>query len=321
MFPDAGPTARALLALEIIQNRPGVTAAEIGQRLDVSERAARRTVTTLRDVGVPIESVRGPHGGYRLAPGLRLPPLLFTPSEALALAMAVVDASGASDASSPVGAALGKLIAALPSAVGHQAEQIRTHASAAPNRFAAPPDPMTTSALVAAVSEQRTLEISYRTESSSAWREQVDPWGVVARSGRWYLLCHSHRAGSVRTYRIDRVSEIADTGRRFERPADLDVMASFEEHLGAGWEYEVRVVFDADVDAVAPWIGSSMGSLSPHPDDSARSLLIGSTSNVASYAGEFLAPIPIPFTVEGGDELIVAVRTVAGRLSNSVCER
>lgn len=318
MFPDAGPTARALLALEIIQNKPGVTAGELATRLGVTERAARRSVTTLRDIGVPVESATGPHGGYRLGGSLRLPPLLFTPTEALALVMAVIDATGAGDGNSPVGAALGKLIAALPANVARQAEQMRTHAAAAPNRIAAPPDPVVTSTLVAAVAEQRRLALTYRTPSSDSWREEVDPWGVVARYGRWYLLCHSHRVDGVRTYRIDRISDIAATGATFALPDGLDVMASFEEHLGAGWEHPTRVVFDAPVDAVQPWIGPSMGRLEPHPDGAERCVLVGSTSNPAAYAAEWLAPIRVPFRVEGGAELIDAMRATASRLAGSV---
>src|SRR3954452_1536306 len=91
MAPDASPTARALLALELIQGSPGITAERIGERLGVSERAARRYVGILRQAGIPIESARGPYGGYRVGRGLRPAPLMFTATEALGLVMAVLD--------------------------------------------------------------------------------------------------------------------------------------------------------------------------------------------------------------------------------------
>src|SRR4051794_41385988 len=91
---DASPTARALLALELLQGSPGITAERLGERLGVSERAARRYVAVLREAGVPMESVRGPYGGYRGGRGLRLPPLMFTATQALALVMAVLEAHG-----------------------------------------------------------------------------------------------------------------------------------------------------------------------------------------------------------------------------------
>ena len=63
---DDSPTARALLALELVQGSPGITADRLADKLGVSERAARRYVAILREAGIPIESVRGPYGGYRL---------------------------------------------------------------------------------------------------------------------------------------------------------------------------------------------------------------------------------------------------------------
>ena len=90
-MPDASPTARALRALEMIQNSPGITAHRLGQRLGVTERAARRYVAILREADLPIESVGGPYGGYRVGRGLRLAPLMFTAAEAMGLAMVVLE--------------------------------------------------------------------------------------------------------------------------------------------------------------------------------------------------------------------------------------
>ena len=123
---DDSPTARALLALEVVQGSPGITADRLADKLGVSERAARRYVAILREAGIPIESVRGPYGGYRLGRGLRLPPLMFSATEALGLVMAVLDGHhAASDPTDPVGSALGKIMRALPEPVAAQAEALR----------------------------------------------------------------------------------------------------------------------------------------------------------------------------------------------------
>src|SRR3954464_12279168 len=115
---DSSPTARALLTLELVQGSPGVTAERLADKLGVSERAARRYVTILREAGIPIESVRGPYGGYRVGRGLRLPPLVFSSAEALGLVMAVLDGHHqAGDPADPVGSALGKIVRALPEPV------------------------------------------------------------------------------------------------------------------------------------------------------------------------------------------------------------
>jgi predicted DNA-binding transcriptional regulator YafY len=309
------PTGRALQALELLQAQPGVTGRQLATQLGVTERAARRYVAILREADIPVESTRGPYGGYRVGRGLRLPPLMFTAAEALGLVMAVLDSShAATDGADLVGAALGKIIRALPENIGRQAATMRQHASAAPDREAAHPGTETTSALVAAVAAQRRTRIGYRSESGRQWEEDVDPWAVVVRHGRWYLLCHSHRARAVRAYRIDRMQSVAGGDEQFHPPGDLDYAGLLEQHLGAGWEFQTKVVFDAPYDQVARYVRPPMGRLE-RVDGEARCVLTGTTSNPAMYAGEWLAAIPVRFRVAGGAELRAAVAAVAERLT------
>jgi predicted DNA-binding transcriptional regulator YafY len=312
---DLSPAGRALRALELLQAQPGITGGQLAVQLGVTERAARRYVAILREAGIPVESTRGPYGGYRVGRGIRLPPLVFTTTEALGLVMAVLDGShAAADTDDPVGAALSKIIRALPENVGRPAATMRRHASAAPDRGAVRPGTETTSALVDAIAAQRQVSIGYRTESGRQWEEDVDPWAVVVRHGRWYLLCHSHRAEAVRAYRVDRIQSATGGGEQFRAPGDLDYVDLLEQHLGAGWDFETKVVFDAPCDEVARYVRPPMGRLD-RTGDGARCVLTGTTSNPAMYAAEWLAAIPITFHVEGGPELRAAVADVATRLS------
>ena len=318
MPSEISPTARALRALEVLQTRPGTTANELAERLGVTERAARRYVEILREAGIPVSSARGPHGGYRLGRGTRLPPVTFTQTEALGLVMAVLDGHPDAGGDDLVDTALGKVIRALPEDVGRQAAALREHASAAPDRFAARPDTTVTSELVAAIAARRRVLVTYRGESGSEWVAEVDPWAVVVRYGRWYLLCHSHRAGATRTYRVDRVRAVEHTDRAFTPPDGLDPVAALEEHLGTGWQFTTRVVFDAPLADVAPWVGAQMGRLEEADDGC---VLVGSTRNPAMYAQEWLASVPYPFRVEGGPELQEAVRALARRFAAAVPDR
>jgi predicted DNA-binding transcriptional regulator YafY len=309
---DASPTARALLALELIQGSPGITADRLADKLDVSARAARRYVAILREAGIPIESVRGPHGGYRVGRGLRLPPLMFDANEALGLVMAVLDGHHvASDPADPVGAALGKIMRALPEPVAAQAEAVRRATAAAPDRAAARPDPGTTSVLVQACSDRRRVRIGYRSEAAREWVTDVEPWAVVVRHGRWYLLCRSPATDATRAYRVDRVRGVEVLDETFIPPVLVDPVGTLEEHLAAGWEYDVDVVIDAPADAVARCIPRPLGRLTAIDSDTAR--LVGSTSNPWWYA-EQLAAMPAPYRIVEGPELRHSARAIGERL-------
>lgn len=316
MRTGPSPTARALRTLEILQARPGVTADHLAARLGVTERAVRRYVGILREAGILIESVRGPYGGYRLGRGTRLPPVVFTQEQALNLVMAVLDGQPtAIDADDPIGSALSKVIRALPESVGRQAAALWAYVSATPDRRSARPAPATTSALVAAVADRRRVLVTYSGESGEERDAEVDPWAVVVRYGRWYLLGHSHRAGAIRTYRIDRIRVARQLPHSYTPPDALDPVAMLEEKLGAGWEYPTRVVFHAPRAQVAPWIRPPMGRLERDGD---RCVLVGSTRNPMMYAQEWLAAVPFDFSVEEGPELRAAVATLAARFSTAL---
>ena len=306
------PTARALLTLEVLQASPGISAERLAEKLGVSERAARRYVAILREAGIPIESSRGQYGGYRAGRGLRLPPLVFTATEALGLVMAVLDGHhDAGDPTDPIGVALGKIMRALPEPVAAQAEAVRRSTSAAPDRGAARPDPGTTSTLVQACSSRRRIRLGYRSESGKQWDSEVDPWAVVVRHGRWYLLCHSHSADALRAYRVDRVTGVELLDQEFTPPTDLDPVALLEEHLAVGWEFAVEVVIDAPIDLVAPRMPKALGRIESGP--AGTTTLTASTSNPYWYA-EQLATLPVTFRIVQGPELRHAAGVIAQRL-------
>lgn len=309
---DASPTARALLALELVQSSPGITADRLADKLGVSERAARRYVGILREAGIPIESTRGPYGGYHLGRGLRLPPLTFSAAEALGLVMAVLDGHhDASDPTDPVGSALGKIVRALPEPVAAQAEAVRRTTAPAPDRAAARPDPGTTAALVNACSNHRRVRLEYRSEAGSEWVTDVDPWAVVVRHGRWYLLCRSLSADARRAYRIDRVRAVEVLDDTFTPPADLDAVAVLEDHLAVGWEFDIEVIIDAPIDVAARCLPRTVGTVEQLADGTTR--LTGSTSNPWWYA-ERLAAIPASYRIVRCPELRATARVLGQRL-------
>ena len=230
---EASPTARALVVLDLLQRSPGITADRLAARLGVTDRAARRYVAILREAGIPVQSNPGRYGGYRIGRALHPAPFVFTATEALGLVMAVLDGQhAAADPHDPVGSALGKLIQALPVGVARPAATMRAHARAVPDRGAARPDPSFTTDLVSAIAAARRVRLSYRGPSGSHWEDVIDPWAVVVRYGRWYLLCRAHRADAVRTFRVDRIRTVHILDETFLPPDDLDPVGMLEDNLG-----------------------------------------------------------------------------------------
>ncbi|WP_020144132.1 YafY family protein [Terracoccus sp. 273MFTsu3.1] len=310
---DTSPTARALLALEAIQDCPGITAERLGAHLGVSERAARRYVAILREADLPIESVTGPHGGYRVGRGLRLPPLMFTAAEALGLVMAVLEGHrGAADPTELVGAALSKILRVLPQQVAEPVRAVR--------RVTGPPpdpslrvDPALTAQLVEACTRSRRVRLDYRLEDGRERPMEIDPWAVVLRHGRWYLLGWSHTSDARRALRVDRVRSVFTTSVTFDPPDDLDALRTLEEHLSQGWRHDVDVLLRADLDEATRWIPRSLGRLEP-VDGGVR---LRATTDEPEWYARQLAVTPLTFEVVGSPALVQATEDLAARLVKS----
>jgi len=163
----------------------------------------------------------------------------------------------------------------------------------------------------------RRLRLTYRRgrwADDSADREMaVDPWAVVLRRSRWYLLCWSHTVDARRVLRIDRIVTASQSPETFTPPAGLDALAVLEEHLSQGWTYEVDVLIDATVAEVGRWLPRSLGTLSPC-GDGRRTQLRASTANPAWYVGR-LAVLPYAFHLNGSAELRQAAADLGRRLA------
>ncbi len=190
MPAEVSPTARALVVLELIQSSPGISADRLARRLGVTDRAARRYVHILREAGMAIESTPGRYGGYRVGRGQRPPPLMFTPTEALGLVMAVLEGRGPIDDTDPVGSAVAKISRGLPAPVASSVQAVRQVSARRPY-VAATPDPETTATVMRACTGRQLLRLGYHRGPGRDRVFEVDPWDVVVRNGYWYLLCWS----------------------------------------------------------------------------------------------------------------------------------
>jgi predicted DNA-binding transcriptional regulator YafY len=308
------PTARALLTLEVIQNSPGITAQRLGDLLGVTERAARRYVAILREADLPVESVSGPHGGYRVGRGLRLPPLMFTAAEAMGLVMAVLEGhQEAADPADPVGSALAKILRLLPERVAGPVHAFREVSAPVPARVTRASPELTTQ-LIGACSVARRLRLGYRIGQAPDRMMEVDPWAVVLRHSRWYLLGWSHTRQARRVLRVDRIITLEALPDTFTPPPDLDALRTLEEHLSQGWTHPVDVLIDATIEETSRWVPRSLGRL--EPDEESRTCLRATTDEPDWYARQ-LAVIPAPFRVIGSPPLQRAVGALGQRLAQA----
>jgi predicted DNA-binding transcriptional regulator YafY len=310
---DESPTTRALLVLEMLQNSPGIRAAQVADRLGLSDRAVRRYVAVLRATGIPVESTRGRYGGYRIGRGLRVPPLMFTDTEALGLVMAVLEGHGAADPDDPVGSALGKIVRVLPEALARPVDAVRR--VTARGWHVGVPDVDVTASLVQASATRHRVRLRYRLESHHDSEMDVDPWAVVVRHRRWYLLCWSHSRDALRVLRVDRVTSVTSLDETFTSPADLDAVRMLEEHLSQGWRYQVEVEIDATAADVRNWIPRTLGRLEPL--DGARCRLVATTDEPDWYAAQLTA-LRTSFRMVGSPEVSAAVAALSRRLQEAV---
>lgn len=310
---ESSPTARALLVLEMLQNSPGIRAQQVAERLGISDRAVRRYVAVLREAGIPVESMRGRYGGYRIGRGLRVPPLMFTDTEALGLVMAVLEGHGTADPDDPVGSALGKIVRVLPEALARPVDAVRR----VPTRGwrVEVPDVDRTATLVQAGATRHRVRLGYRLGPDRESEMEVDPWAVVVRHRRWYLLCWSHSRDAVRVLRVDRVARVLTLTETFEPPPDLDAVRMLEEHLSQGWRYAVEVEIDAPVDDVRRWVPRTLGRLEPWGDGGCR--LVATTDEPDWYAAQLTA-LRSSFRMVGSPEVSAAMADLAHRLQAAV---
>ncbi|MBB5234517.1 helix-turn-helix transcriptional regulator [Deinococcus budaensis] len=221
------PSMRVLTVLELLQARETVTGAELARRLEVSPRTVQRYVARLQDLGIPVEGRRGVGGAYRLKPGFRLPPLMFTGEEALSLALGLqalrhLGLQALAPAAQAAGAKLGRTLPhPLRELVGALEDAVQLGAS---------PGVVTTDAallarLLEAVRAARTVGFEYVSLHGEATARAVDVYRAVHLGGRWYAVGWCHLRGARRCFRLDRMRGLSVQEESFTPPEAFDALA------------------------------------------------------------------------------------------------
>jgi predicted DNA-binding transcriptional regulator YafY len=218
------PIMRVLTVLEILQARDHVSGAELAKRLEVNPRTVQRYVARLQDLCIPVESTRGVGGAYRLKPGFRLPPMMFTDEEAFALTLglrALRHLGLAAFAPATEGAAT-KLGRVLPDTLRESAGTIDELVEIEPGPWVISTSAESLIRVCMAIRARRCVTFHYESHHRSTSQREVEPYGVVHMDGRWYLVGRCLSREALRTFRLDRVSALEVRDQRFDRPADFD---------------------------------------------------------------------------------------------------
>jgi predicted DNA-binding transcriptional regulator YafY len=180
------------------------------------------------------------------------------------------------------------------------------------------PDVDVTLQLVEASDAARRVRVRYSPDAERSYDVELDPWAVVVRHRRWYLLGWSHDKGARRVFRVDRVRSVEVRSETFERPADLDPLAEVEDQLAMGWKHAVEVVIDAPVAECRHWLPRSFGRLERIDDATTR--LVATTDEPEWYAAQ-LGNLPMSFHLVGSPELRAAMLDLGRRLLDAAGER
>ena len=191
-----------LALLSLLQVRRDWPGQALADRLQVTPRTVRRDIDRLRELGYAIAATKGPDGGYRLAAGSELPPLLFDDEQAVAVAVALRSvASAGVDLEDAAARALATVRQVMPSRLRHRIDGIRFESAGAPGGV----DPRVLEAVSTATRDRRTLRFDYGDDVERP-PLRVEPHAVVARGGRWYLVAWDLDRADWRVYRLDRMT-------------------------------------------------------------------------------------------------------------------
>ncbi|WP_091051236.1 YafY family protein [Nocardioides sp. YR527] len=305
-------SARLLALLGLLQSSAGWTGADLAARLDVSERTVRNDMTKLRELGYPVESVRGPGGRYRLGAGGNLPPLLLDDEEAVAVAVGLRAATGIAGVAETSARALTKLDQVLPDHLRRKLAAVVDAMETGPvNTDSNVPDPDvdagTLQALATAIRDHAGVRADYRGEPI-----EVEPYRLVSWQRRWYLVARDPRDDSWQPLRVDWLRLKVPGGRPF-RPSDpgFDLTEFLVREVArTGWAVHARLMIAAPADEVIDRINPTVGTVEPIAPD--RSVLVTGGDSLEVVA-VWIGMLGLDFTVESPPELVDHLRVLAER--------
>jgi predicted DNA-binding transcriptional regulator YafY len=305
---------RLLRLLGLLSARAGWSGAELAARLEVTERTLRRDITRLRELGYPIDATTGPYGGYELGAGGRLPPLVLDDDEAVAVAMALRAVAGTAITGEASGAALSaltKLDRLLPAPLQERVRALATVTIGLRSRQLPPVDVDTLMVAAVACRRLECLRFDYRDANDTLTNRLVHPYRVVYTDRQWYLVAFDTTRDAWRTFRVDRIIDVRNTGARYTPSADPPDAAQLVSHGIAIATYEITAVVRLPVPTAeaARFLPPTVAVLEDHGAHT-----IARIGGDAGWIAHYLAGLECPFEIVEPDEVRKELHSLAQRL-------
>ncbi len=287
---------------------------ELASRLEVDVRTVRRYIMMLQDVGIPIEVTIGRYGGYKLRPDFKLPPLMFTNDEVLALTLGLqtVQKMGVHAMAPAVEGAMAKIERVLPADLRQRVQSVHDMLVVDIHVPEVKVELSILGTLSAAAEQCRRVWLCYQTKENEKTERMMDPYGVVCHNGLWYTVGYCHLRSQLRIFRLDRIREVKMQQEVFSRPPDFRCLQYIVESVAAipdTWNVEVLLLMP--LEAARSKVPPMLATLEQHPEGI---VLYASIDNL-HWMARFLVSLDCSFIIRRPFELRTTLQELAEEMS------
>jgi predicted DNA-binding transcriptional regulator YafY len=314
------PTSRVLTLLELLQSHNQISGTELATRLNVDRRTVRRYIMQLQDLGIPVEAERGRYGAYRLCPGFKLPPLMFSENEAVALTLGLLAARQLKieSASLAVEGALAKIFRVLPQPMRERVQALQqTLVVDQPN----PTSPVIAYSILTtlglAIQQRRQVSLRYEAFTGAVSERMIDPYSLVYLDDCWYAVSYCHLRADLRTFRLDRMLEVNLLDNTFSQPHSFDPVRFVEQSLAkTPRKHQAKVLIKASLEAAQAQIPAAFGKLEVVDEG----VLFLCYSETLSWLARFLLDLTLPLVILQPPELHGEMHRLQTRIEEMLSE-
>ncbi len=309
------PTARVLTVLELLQSHDRMTGAELARRLEVDIRTVRNYVQTLTDLGIPVEAERGRYGAYHLRAGYKLPPLIFTEDEALALTLSLLVAreSDLVTAAPAFEGVLAKVERVLPASTRAHIQAVEQTVAFDSGSANTAPSGLAVMLLSSAIQSGRRVLLHYRSSRSELTERAFDPYGIAYHRGFWYTIGYCHLREAQRLFRLDRIAHIQMTSETFPQRINFPALEAVQQALASVPRvWQVEVWLETTVEEAQEQMRQPKACF----EEAKGGVLFRVDVEDLPWMARLLAGLGVPFIVHRPRELCDVVRQYARTLAS-----